>query len=270
MHDSGLAREGDVVLLLSSDRKRYLVRLAPGEVLHTHRGFLPHDEIIGAALGRVVRTQLGRRFLVLEPSLDDLIRLMKRVTQIMYPKDIGYILMKMNLNPGKRVIEAGTGSGGLALALATHVRPGGRVYSYDSREDAVRMAQRNLATLGLLDYVELKQRDIQDGFDEREVDACFLDVRAPWLYLEQVTAALKGGGFFGSVLPTTNQVSRLLVELERQGFYLPEVEEIMLRGYKATAARFRPMDRMIAHTGYLVFARKVLAGPSELDEGEAS
>ncbi|MGQ9586231.1 MAG: tRNA (adenine-N1)-methyltransferase [Anaerolineae bacterium] len=255
-----VAREGDLVLLVSGDRKRFLVRLKLGDALHTHRGYISHDALIGQPLGRTVKTQTGHRFLVIEPSLDDLVRMLKRTTQIMYPKDVGYALLKMNIGPGKRVVEAGTGSGGLALILAYFVRPDGRVYSYEVREDVLNLARKNLGGLGLLDWVELKHRDIAHGFDETGVDACFLDVRTPWEYLEQVGAALKDGGFFGSVLPTANQVSRLLLALELGDFAFVEVEEILLRPYKAVAARLRPMDRMVAHTGFLVFARKVKEG----------
>lgn len=264
-----VAAEGDVVLLLSPDRKRYLVRLRADEMLHTHKGYIPHAALIGEPLGRIVPTHTGRRFLVLEPSLDDLVRMIKRTTQIMYPKDIGYILMKMSLGPGKRVVEAGTGSGGLTLALASFVRPTGRVYSYDCREDVLHLARKNLDVVGLVDFVELKHRDIAEGFDEREVDACFLDVRTPWSYLGQVAEVLKGGGFFGCILPTANQVSRLLAEMPLYHLLFPEVEEIVVRPYKATPARLRPADRMVAHTGYLVFARKVEADLEQLEDKDS-
>jgi tRNA (adenine57-N1/adenine58-N1)-methyltransferase catalytic subunit len=252
-----VAQEGDLVLLVSPDRKRFLVRLKAGDTWHTHKGYIAHDALIGQPLGRTVPTQAGHRFMVLEPSLEDLVRLLKRTTQIMYPKDISYILLKMNITPGKRVVEAGTGSGGLTLVLASMVRPAGRVYSYEAREDVRNLAEKNLGGLGLSAYVDFRVRDITEGFDESGVDACFLDVRTPWLYLDQAARALKGGGFFGSILPTTNQVSRLLMELEGRSLVFPEVEEILVRPYKVAPTHLRPMDRMIAHTGYLVFARKV-------------
>ena len=132
----------------------------------------------------------------------------------------------------------------------------------------LRLARKNLDGLGLLDWVDLKHRDIAEGFDETNVDACFLDVRTPWEYLDQVAAALKGGGFFGSILPTTNQVSRLLMELELHGLAFAEVEEILLRPYKAVAARLRPMDLMVAHTGFLVFAHKVAREEAGEADGE--
>ncbi len=197
-------------------------------------------------------------FVILEPSTCDLISELKRTTQIMYPKDIGYVLIKLNVTPDSRVIEAGTGSGGLTLALARVLGPAGRLYSYEVRPDVLRLAQKNLGSMGLTDRVELKLRDIADGFDETDVDALFLDVRDPGPYLPQALAALKDGGFFGAILPTTNQVSDLLEAMEAQhNLGQIEVEEIVVRPYKAVPARLRPVDRMIAHTGYLIFARKV-------------
>jgi tRNA (adenine57-N1/adenine58-N1)-methyltransferase len=157
-----------------------------------------------------------------------------------------------------RVIEAGTGSGGLSIALARAVQPSGCVYSYEIRAEIQDVARQNLERLGLLPYVQLSVRDVGEGFDQTEVDALFLDLREPWEVLPQAHAALKGGGFFGAILPTTNQVAHLLHDMQGSGFAGLEVEELILRPYKAVPARLRPMDRMIAHTGYLVFARKVL------------
>jgi tRNA (adenine57-N1/adenine58-N1)-methyltransferase len=253
-----VAAEGDLVLLLSGDEKRFIIRLEAGAEFHTHRGRLLHDDIIGQPLGRVVHSHLGEPFVALQPSTHDLIMNVSRATQIVYPKEIGYVLLKLGVGPGARVIEAGSGSGALALALAYHVRPTGRVYSYEVRPDMARLAAKNLERVGLNEFVEIKQRDIAEGFDERDVDACFLDVRTPWDYLDQVYEALKGGGFFGALVPTTNQVADLLAGLQARPFADIEACEIMLRQYKPVPARLRPMDRLTAHTGYLIFARKVL------------
>ena len=181
----------------------------------------------------------------------------KRISQIVYPKDSGYILMKLDVGTGSRVVECGTGSGALTIALAHAVRPSGRVYSYDQRDDMLRVAARNLTNAGLLEQVELKQRDIAEGFCERDVDALFLDVRTPWLYLSQAWEALAEGGFFGAIVPTANQVSELIAELNEEPFGDIGVCEILLRSYKPIAERLRPMDRMVAHTGYLIFARRL-------------
>jgi tRNA (adenine57-N1/adenine58-N1)-methyltransferase len=186
------------------------------------------------------------------------VRDLKRTTQIVYPKDAGYILMKMSIAPGCRVIEAGTGSGGLTLVLAQTVRPDGCVISYDSRPDVQQVARENLKQLGLTETVTFKERDIADGFDERGVDALFLDLPNPWDYLDETHAALTGGGFLGSILPTANQVINLMAALESADFGLIEVEELLLRPYRTAFARLRPKDRLTPHTGYLVFGRKLL------------
>lgn len=252
------AQVNDQVLLMGPDDKRYLVRLIPNQQFHTHHGFIRHDAIIGQTFGTAIQTQLGYSYLLLQPSTYDLVMHIKRATQIVYPKEIGYLVMRMNIVPGIRLIEAGTGSGGLALALARLVRPDGRIYSYEEREEMFELAHRNLERAGVLDVVELKQRDIRAGFDERNVDALFLDVREPWLFLAQAHAALKSGGFFGSLVPTTNQVSDLIAEMERlRGWTDIEVIEVLTRRYKPNAERLRPEDRMVAHTGYLIFARAI-------------
>ncbi|MGD2205497.1 MAG: tRNA (adenine-N1)-methyltransferase [Anaerolineae bacterium] len=261
-----IAQENDLVLLIGQDRKQFLVRLRAGGQLQTHRGCINHDDLLGKPMGREIQSHLGYPYVVLQPSTFDLVREIKRATQIMYPKDIGYVLLKLNIVPGSEVIEAGTGSGGLTLALARTIGPTGCVYSYEVRADIQRLAQRNLDALGLTDNVVFKLSDIAQGFDETDVDALFLDVRRPWRYLAQVVKALKDGGFFGAILPTTNQVVELIQALEAQEvFGNIEVEEILVRAYKAVPARLRPMARMVSHTGYLIFARKVSREVSRVD-----
>ena len=261
-----LAQEDDLVLLISQRGKRFLIRLKAGASQHTHRGVVQHDDLIGQPLGRQVSSHLGERFLALEPSTHDLMMNVRRNTQIIYPKEAGYILLKLNVYHGQRVIEAGSGSGSLALALARAVSPDGRVYSYENRPEMQRNALRNLKRAGLAEYVEFKTRDIVEGFDEADVDALFLDVRTPWDYLAPVRQALKGGGFFGALVPTTNQVSNLVAGLESYHFGNIEVEELLLRAYKPIPQRLRPADRMVGHTGYLIFARKIEIGEAVAPE----
>jgi tRNA (adenine57-N1/adenine58-N1)-methyltransferase len=256
------AQPDDLALLVGRDRKTFIIRLKPGSQLHTHRGVVTHDDLIGNPWGTQVPSHLGHPFLLLRPSTDDLVRDLKRTTQIIYPKDAGYILMKMRITPGCRVVEAGTGSGGLTLIFAQTVNPTGRVYSYEVRPEMQALARKNLEQLGLAEFVEFKLRDVAAGFDEHDADVLFLDLPNPWDYLTQAHQALVGGGFFGSILPTTNQVSRLIGALERADFGFIEVEELLLRPYKAVPARLRPMDRMVAHTGYLIFARALI--PTEI------
>jgi tRNA (adenine57-N1/adenine58-N1)-methyltransferase len=252
------AAPDDLVVLISEDRKRFFVRLQPGHVLHTHKGQVYHDDILGQPLGRWVTSHIAHRFLVLPPSVHDLSMNVKRATQIVYPKDIGYILVKMNIVPGVRVVEAGSGSGALTLALARYVWPGGRVYSYEVREDMLDLASKNVALAGLDEAVDFKLRHIDAGFDEKNVDAVFLDVREPWHYLGRAAEALRGGGFFGALVPTANQVIDLLAELRVNDWADIEVSELLLRLYKPVPGRLRPEDRLTPHTGYLIFARYVV------------
>lgn len=247
----------DLALILLNDGKRYLVKLEPRQRLDTHLGIFAHDELVGLAWGALIQSQVGQQALLLQPSLEDLIRHLKRGTQIVYPKDAAYLVHRLNLRAGSRVIEAGTGSGGLTTALAWAVAPAGRVYTYEVEAENFHLARRNLERVALLPYVEMHLRSIASGFSQTGVDALFLDVRDPWRFLEQARAALRPGGFFAALLPTMNQVVDLLTGFEQNGFADATVEEVLVRAYKPVPERLRPEDEMVAHTGYLIAARLV-------------
>ena len=256
-HINKYTRPSDNALLVSAQNKRFLITLTPDGKLETHRGILQHNDLIGIPWGSRVLSHLGSPFLLLQPSLADILIQTRRNTQIMYPKDIGFILVTMGIGPGVHVLEAGTGSGSLTTALAFMVGSEGSVVTYETRPEMQRLAQKNLERVGLASRVIFKMRDIIEGFDETDMDALFLDVPNPQDYLAQARAALITGGYFGSILPTTNQVSLLLVALRREGFGFIDVCEVILRYYKPVPDRLRPTDRMVAHTGYLIFARSV-------------
>lgn len=260
-HPFRMIKSGDLVQLVDKKRHTFIVQMTPGDELHTHRGIIAHDDIIDRPWGVVVNTHTGYPFLTVAPSLGDLLLRTKRSTQIMYPKDIGFILVNMGIGPGKRVIEAGTGSGALTTALAYMVGDDGHVFSYESRQEMQEIAISNLERLGLANRVEFKLRDIADGFDEFGVDALFLDVQNPEDYISQVRNSLAPGNPFGSLVPTTNQVSRLISSLKLNNFGFIEVCETLLRYYKPIVERLRPTDRMIGHTGYLIFGRPLLNTP---------
>ncbi len=266
---SSFAQPGDIALLVSEQKKRYMLRLKAGDQMQTHRGVILHDAIIGLPWGSQVYSHLGSAYYLLQPSLADILQEIKRNTQIMYPKDIGFLLLMMDIVPGKTVIEAGSGSGALTCVLAHMVGPHGKVISYDNRPELQSLAKKNVEKIGLGERVEFKIRDIQTGFDENGVDALFLDVANSYDYLPQARAALKSGGFFGSILPTTNQVSKLLVALYREHFAFTEVCEILMRYYKIASERLRPTDRMVAHTGYLIFSRPIVPTDKPALEAEA-
>ncbi|MEX0788355.1 MAG: tRNA (adenine-N1)-methyltransferase [Anaerolineales bacterium] len=246
---------GDLALLVEGERKRFLFQLQTEGALHTHRGTLQHGEMIGVPWGSRVTSHLGRGFVLLQPTIYDLLLYIRRQSQIVFPKDIGYLLLRLSIGPGRRVAEAGAGSGAMTTALAWAVGPTGAVYSYDRRADMLSLASRNLDRVGLSSQVHFHERDIQEGFLETGLDAVFLDVPEPQHYLHQVRSALREGGTFGAIVPTANQVSSLVESLRQHTFGFLEVSEILLRTYKTIPARIRPDDRMVAHTGYLIFAR---------------
>ncbi|GAP14651.1 tRNA(1-methyladenosine) methyltransferase [Longilinea arvoryzae] len=252
------AQEGDLVQLVGLRHKSFLLSLKAGAVFQTHRGVIKHDDLIGKPWGSQIFSHNGSPFFLLQPALGDVIRELPRSSQILYPKDIGYILVTMGIGPGQHVMEAGTGSGSMTTAFSFAVGKEGHVTSYEIRPDMQTRARRNLEQLGLDDRVTLKLRDIREGFDETGMDAFFLDVQYPHEYIPQVRAALKPGGFFGSIVPTTNQVIRLLTELRLNRFAFIDVVETILRFYKPEPLHFRPVDRMVAHTGYLVFGRPII------------
>ncbi len=255
--EKSCASAGDLIQLVGLSHKSFIFTLVEGGEFQSHRGVVKHDDLIGKAWGTQIFSHNGSPFFLLQPSLPDILKSTKRATQIMYPKEIGYILIQMGICPGKRVIEAGTGSGSFTTALAYCMGPGGGIYSYEAKEENQRIARRSLDKLGLSDRIEFKIRDIREGFDETNIDAIFLDVPNPYDYLVQAKAALKPGGNFGSIVPTTNQVSYLLTALRQNDFAFIDVCDISQRYYKPEPTRFRPTDRMISHTGYLVFARSV-------------
>ncbi len=264
------AQEGDVVELVGLRHNHFILTLKAGADLQTHRGVIKHDELIGKPFGSQVFSHSGNPFFLLQPALQDLLLDTPRTTQIMYPKDIGLILVTMGIGPGSTVLEAGSGSGALTRALAFAIGTEGHLISYEVRPEMQQLAVRNLKRMGLTNRVEFKLRDIAEGFDETDVDALYLDVANPWDYIAQVRAALKPGGFFGSILPTTNQVTKLLHALRQYEFAFTEVVEVLLRYYRTEPERLRPNDRMVAHTGYLIFSRPVLidhtrSEPAELD-----
>jgi len=258
---------GALIILVSPQGKHYLRTLDPEADLHTQEGVIHMREAAQAGFGGAVYTHLGHPFRILRPTTYDLIKGVKRSTQIMYPKEIGYALMKLGVSPGSRVVESGSGSGGLTLALANAVGDTGRVYTFERREDFYALSGQNLEAAGLLHRVTRFRHDIAEGFmppeatpgdpatDPSGAHALFLDVRTPWEYLDQAAKIIEPGAPVGFLLPTTNQVSDLLRGLEASPFGHVEILEILIRRYKNNAERLRPDDRMVAHTGFLIFAR---------------
>lgn len=248
---------GELAQLLDNSGQLFFLTLTPDATYATHRGQLLHNDLLAAEWGSRVHTHKGYALTLLPPRLHDILHHVQRRTQTMYAKDIGFVLLNLSIGAGQQVIEAGCGSGALTIALAYAVGTQGHVYSYEKRPEALAQAHKNLQKVGLSQRVTFYPHDIAQGFEQTNADALFLDLPNPEDYLPQSRAALKPGGFFGTLLPTANQVSLILAALLRHNFAFTEVCEILLRYYQAQPARFRPADRMTGHTGYLIFSRPV-------------
>ena len=246
---------GSLVIVVTPQGRRRLVRVEEGRDWHSTDGVLHMKDVAAAGYGEEVRTSLGLPLRLYEPGLHDLVKGVKRQTQIIYPKDLAYICLRLGAGPGRRILEAGSGSGALTLAFSWFCGPSGEVHSCEAREEFYALARRNLNWAGLGANVTLYRRDIAEGFPVQGVDALFLDVRTPWEYLRHVPQALKSGAQIGFLLPTVEQVSALLRGLEQGPYDDVEVCELLVRRWKPLADRLRPDDRMIAHTGFLIFCR---------------
>jgi tRNA (adenine57-N1/adenine58-N1)-methyltransferase len=248
--------EGDSVLLYVGPRKTYLVRAEKGKEFHTHKGYVKFDDLLGKEYGSKIMSSLGFKFAVLKPGLQDFIMKSARQTQIMYPKDIALIVMFSGIGPGSRVVEAGTGTGALTTALAHYIRPDGKVYSYEIREEFQKTAAKNLGRAGLLEYVEMKNRDVTMGIDEIDVDSVILDLAVPWLVIPSACRSLRSSGTIVSFSPTIDQVVKTVESLRENGFTEIETIECLMRGMQVERGRTRPHTMMTGHSGYITYARK--------------
>lgn len=247
---------GTTVLLWLDNRRKWLVEVKDGKQFHTHRGIIALTELVGKSFGDTVTTSTGYRLYVLRPSFYDRLSFLERPTQILYPKDIGFLLLRLDLGPGKIVVEAGTGSGAVTAAMANIVRPTGHVYSYDVNMSFLSKAESNLSKMDLLPHVTLRCSDARNGFEESNVDAVFLDLGDPWNVVAQAHLCLKGGANLASFSPTINQVEKTAICLRQHEFVDIDTCEIFLRHIRAEEGKSRPETRMIGHTGYLTFGRK--------------
>jgi len=256
--------EGDSVVLYDRRRRRYMLALRRGGTSDLRGGRVAHDELLGRTEGGTVRSTRGERFLVLRPTLAEFVLEMPRGAQVIYPKDLGAIVVAADLFPGARVLEAGTGSGSLTMALVRAVGTEGRVVSYELREDFARVAQRNIARyLGETRSLVLRRRDLADGVlpDDAPVDRMVLDLPEPWRMVPHAEGALVPGGVLLSYLPTVPQVMQTVETLRAAGtFGLIETLEVLIRPWNIDGRSVRPAHRMVAHTGFLVTARRVEPG----------
>ena len=248
-------REGEEILLIDRKKRRYLVELAGGGEFHTHSGFVPHDGIIGADEGVVVRSTRGATFTAFRPTLSDFVLKMPRGAQVIYPKDLGPILMLADVFPGARVLESGVGSGALSMTL---LRAGAHVTGYELRADFAARAQKNVVAFGgteLTEHYRVEERNCYDGIDETNLDRIVLDLPEPWEVVPHAEKALHPGGIIVAYTPTIIQAVQFRERLVGSGFELAETIEVLHRGWNIDGTSVRPDHRMVAHTGFLSHAR---------------
>jgi tRNA (adenine57-N1/adenine58-N1)-methyltransferase len=253
-------RAGETVLLVDERRgRRHLVTLRAGQAFHSDRGFVGHDALIGAPEGTAVETSLGARYLALRPTLGEYVLEMPRGAQVIYPKDLATISFFADVGPGQTVLEAGLGSGALAMTLLRAVGPTGRVVSYEVREEFARRAVRNIeARLGRDLPHLVRMQDVYAGFLEAGVDRILLDLPEPWRLVEPAATALRAGGIFCAYVPTLPQAQRTHEALAAHAaFALSDTFETLLRPWHIAGPSVRPAHRMVAHTGFLTLARRV-------------
>ena len=254
---TGPFRAGERALLLDRKNRRYLVTLTEGGQFHSHAGWVSHDELIGRDEGTVVRSTAGAWYQAVRPTLSDFILKMPRGAQVIYPKDLGPILMLADVFPGARVLESGVGSGALSMAL---LRAGAVITGYEVRADFAARARANVASfLGeeALARFEVHERDVYEGIDGDGFDRVVLDLPEPWRVVKHAEAALHPGGILVAYTPSAIQVSQLRDALADSGFAFAETCEVLLRTWHVEGQSVRPDHRMVGHTGFLTSARLV-------------
>ncbi len=251
---------GERVMLVDQRDRTYLMTLQVGGTYHTHSGTLPHDALLGQSEGIRVETSKGMVMTAFRPRFADFVLKMPRGAQVVYPKDLGPIIVYADIFPGSRVLEAGTGSGALTIALCRSTGPDGRVVSYDLRAEHRDQAVENVeAFFGKLPrWLDLRDGDVAEiGGTGDRFDRCVLDLPEPWSPLGALHEVLEPGGVMCAYLPTVLQVQELVLALQGNGFQHVETFETLRRSWHVTERSVRPDHRMIGHTGFLTIARRV-------------
>ncbi len=247
---------GERVFLVDDRRRTLPVTLKVGSVSSTHNGGILHDEVILQLPGLKVLSTKGRLFRVIRPTFAEAIEAMPRGAQVIYPKDLAQILMMADIRPGLRVLESGVGSGALSAAL---LNAGANVVGYEIREDFANRARNNVSSIlgsAILEQYRIVMADIYEGVIDTNFDRVLLDLPEPWRVLPYLHESLRQGGLVVAYQTSVGQLGQFRAELEKQGFFLAQTKEVLVRDWYYSSMALRPDQRMVAHTGFLTVARK--------------
>jgi len=256
----GALRAGESVLLIDRKEREYLRTLRAGARIHLRSGNISADDLIGGPEGREVENSGGEPFLVLRPTYAQLIPNLPRRAQVIYPKDVGTILLWGDIGPGVRVLEVGTGPGALTIAMLRAVGPHGAVISYEIRPEFAEMARANVRQFfGEAANWTVTLADVRDGIAERDLDRMVIDLAEPWTVLGHAYGALRPGGVLTAYVPTVLQVKQFVDQARVSGFGAVAATETLLRGWHVQGLSIRPEHRMVAHTGFVITCRRLVA-----------
>ena len=252
-------KAGDFVLFFYDHSKKWLMKVSKKEQFHSHIGIIKHSDAIGKQFGSRLVTNKDKYVYALPPNIHDYIMKMQHGTQIVYPKDLGYIAARTGLQSGQKVVEIGTGSGSLTTFLASIVNPKGHVYTFDVEPKFMKIAKKNIEKAGMAEFVTMKKFDIKKAKRNpvTNVDLAIIDLGDPWTVIPQVRKMLKGGGTVMAICPTMNQLEKLAAAFVKNEFSDIESTEHILRHIDAREGKTRHSFRGVGHTTYLAFARKV-------------
>ena len=251
-------KQNSYVLFYYNSTKKWLAKISKKKELHTHIGVISHSDTIGKEYGSKLITNKDKYVYLLEPTVHDFIMKIQHGTQIVYPKDLGYIAARAGLESGQKVVEIGTGSGSLTSFVASIVKPRGHIYTFDVDESFMKIAKKNIEKNGLIKYVTMKNLDLKVAkkMPVTDVDLVLIDLGDPWTVLPQARKMLKGSGGIFAICPTMNQLEKLTASFVENEFTDIECTEHIIRTIEAREGKTRHSFQGIGHTTYLAYARK--------------
>ena len=257
-----ILRDGDSILFIDRKARQYLRTLRSGKRVNVRGAAFPADELIGLPEGTILRGSTGEYLQIFRPTYAQLAPNLPRQAQLIYPKDVGTILLLGDIHPGARVIEVGVGPGATSMALLRAIGPTGQLVSYELRDEFATMARENVARFhGPAPQWTIKIRDAYEGFDETDVDRMVVDLSEPWRVVPHAARALRPGGVFVGFTPTVLQLKQLVDDLRAGPFAAVEILESLQRYWHVKDRSVRPEHRMVAHSGFLIIARRLAPAP---------